>query len=165
MFHIQTAQSLQWAVSAAPFRACRQCLGSSLGRPELLVPKDRQLAETTEQWRLLKSWMRQQHPIALSEQVLAHAFVETCLSGAHQSLCMQVVGRAHKGLPILEKLNEAAVDPDDLPVQPVSITACGLTDSEVSLAPALRLQMSSGDIVWHLIYVHANLTAAADTHT
>ena len=78
-------------------------------------------------------------------------FWRPALCGAHQSLCMQVVGRAHKGLSILEKLNEAAVDPDDLPMQPVSITACGLTDSEVSLAPALRLQMPLGDIVWHLI--------------
>lgn len=42
----------------------------------------------------------------------------------------QVVGRAHKGLDILNKLNEAAVDPDDLPLQPVLVTACGLCDSE-----------------------------------
>jgi len=42
-----------------------------------------------------------------------------------------VVGRAHKGLDILHKLNEAAVDPDDLPLQPITVTGCGLTDSEV----------------------------------
>ena len=83
--------------------------------------------------------MRQQQPVALSKQVGAHAFLETCVSGAHSSSCIQVVGRAHKGLSILEKLNEAAVDPDDLPMQQVSITACGLTDSEVSQAPFLHM--------------------------
>ena len=74
---------------------------------------------------------------------------------------MQVVGRVHKGLPILEKLNEAAVDPDDLPLQPVSITACGLTDSEVTLALLLCLQTPSGDIVWPSIYVHARTAYAS----
>ena len=42
-----------------------------------------------------------------------------------------MVGRAHKGLDILHRLNEAAVDPDDLPLQPITVTGCGLTDSEV----------------------------------
>ena len=48
------------------------------------------------------------------------------LGSAH----LQVVGRAHKGLAILQKLNEAPVDPDDLPLQPIMVLACGLTDSE-----------------------------------
>lgn len=44
---------------------------------------------------------------------------------------MQVVGRVHKGLEILEKVNESAVDPDDLPLQRITITSCGLTDAQV----------------------------------
>ncbi|BDA45262.1 probable peptidyl-prolyl cis-trans isomerase E [Coccomyxa sp. Obi] len=42
----------------------------------------------------------------------------------------QVVGRVHKGLEILEKINESAVDPDDLPLQRITITSCGLTDAQ-----------------------------------
>ena len=37
---------------------------------------------------------------------------------------------------MLNKLNEAAVDPDDLPLQPVLVTACGLCDSEVTSSPS-----------------------------
>ena len=51
-------------------------------------------------------------------------------------LLLQVVGRAHKGLDMLNKLNEAAVDPNDLPLQPVLVTACGLCDSEVTSSPS-----------------------------
>jgi UPF0288 family protein (methanogenesis marker protein 3) len=47
------------------------------------------------------------------------------------STAHQVVGRVHKGLDILEKLNDAAVDPDDVPLQRITITNCGLTDSQV----------------------------------
>jgi hypothetical protein len=36
----------------------------------------------------------------------------------------------HKGLDILESLNEAAVDPNDVPLQRTTITSCGLTDSQ-----------------------------------
>ncbi|KAK9901375.1 hypothetical protein WJX75_009164 [Coccomyxa subellipsoidea] len=42
----------------------------------------------------------------------------------------QVVGRVHRGLEILEKVNESAVDPDDLPLQRITITSCGLTDAQ-----------------------------------
>ena len=48
MFHIQTAQSLRWAISAALFGARQQRLRLSLARSELLIPIDRQQAETTE---------------------------------------------------------------------------------------------------------------------
>lgn len=51
---------------------------------------------------------------------------------AAECSCVQVVGRVHKGLEILETLNEAAVDPDDLPLQRVTIIKCGLTDSKVT---------------------------------
>ena len=44
---------------------------------------------------------------------------------------VQVVGRVHRGLDILEKVNESAVDPDDLPLQRITITSCGLTDAQV----------------------------------
>lgn len=46
-------------------------------------------------------------------------------------LGVQVVGRVHRGLEILEKVNESAVDPDDLPLQRITITSCGLTDAQV----------------------------------
>lgn len=42
----------------------------------------------------------------------------------------------HRGLEILEKVNEAAVDPDDLPLQRITIISCGLTDAQV---PAMHL--------------------------
>ena len=61
---------------------------------------------------------------------------------------MQVVGRAHKGLDILQKLNEAAVDPDDLPLQPVMVTACGLSDSEArSFATPLSHSVGSTPLI------------------
>ncbi len=49
----------------------------------------------------------------------------------YKSTGTQVVGRVHKGLEILEKVNESATDPDDLPLQRITITSCGLTDSQV----------------------------------
>ncbi|EIE20043.1 cyclophilin-like protein [Coccomyxa subellipsoidea C-169] len=42
----------------------------------------------------------------------------------------EVVGRVHRGLETLEKVNEAATDPDDIPLQRISITSCGLTDAQ-----------------------------------
>ena len=68
-------------------------------------------------------------------QPRAHGVTVLLCVEAHRAP-LQVVGRAHKGLDILQKLNEAAVDPDDLPLQPITITACGLSDSEAcSLTP------------------------------
>ncbi len=51
----------------------------------------------------------------------------------------QVVGRVHKGLEILEKVNESAVDPDDLPLQRIVITSCGLTDAQVYVTNPARV--------------------------
>lgn len=43
---------------------------------------------------------------------------------------LQVVGRVHLGMEIVDKLNNAEVDFKDRPVSPVSISSCGLTDAQ-----------------------------------
>ena len=43
---------------------------------------------------------------------------------------MQVVGRVHIGMDILDKLNTTEIDYKDIPVSPITISACGLTDSQ-----------------------------------
>ncbi len=52
-------------------------------------------------------------------------------TSGESELGAQVVGRVHRGLETLEKVNEAATDPDDIPLQRISITSCGLTDAQV----------------------------------
>ena len=43
---------------------------------------------------------------------------------------LQVVGRVHVGMDILDKLNNTEIDFKDRPVSPVSVSSCGLTDAQ-----------------------------------
>ena len=43
---------------------------------------------------------------------------------------MQVVGRVHVGMEILDKINGTEVDYKDIPVSPLTVSGCGITDSE-----------------------------------
>lgn len=43
---------------------------------------------------------------------------------------LQVVGRVHLGMGILDKLNSAELDYKDIPISPITVAACGLTDSQ-----------------------------------
>jgi cyclophilin family peptidyl-prolyl cis-trans isomerase len=46
----------------------------------------------------------------------------------------QVVARVHKGLDMLGRLNGLPVDKDDQPALRITITSCGISDAEVSVA-------------------------------